>query len=133
MSRRWANASACRLQVSMSCTGLPVYVQVVSPPLGWSRSSSFHVVWSPCADARGPSAVCEAVDVSSHITLHFSHITDYVCDLCPLPGPDVALAVLVCDVEHTYFHFANYTVFVWHTVTRGTNVVAIRQSGSTSI
>ena len=119
MSRRWANASACRLQVSLSCTGLPVYVQVVSPPLGWSRSSSFHVVGSPCGrgDARGPSVVCEAVDVSSPITLHFSHITAvYVCDLCPLPGPDVALSFLVCDVEHTYFHFANYTVFVWHTV-----------------
>ena len=71
--------------------------------------------------------------MSSPITLHFSHITDYVYDLCHLPGPDVALSVLACDVEHTSFHFANHTVFVWHTVTRVSNVDAIRQIGSTSI
>ena len=26
-------------------------------------------------------------------------------DLCPLVYPDVALSILVCDVEHTSFHF----------------------------
>ena len=67
-------------------------------------------------DARGPSVVCESVDVSSPVTLHFSHITDYVYEFFPLPDPDVALSVLVCDVEHTSFHFANSTVFVGHTV-----------------
>ena len=25
--------------------------------------------------------------------------------LCPLPDPDVGLSILVCDVEHTSFHF----------------------------
>ena len=32
---------------------------------------------------------------------HFSHIADF----CRLPDPDVGLSILVCDVEHTYFHF----------------------------
>ena len=41
--------------------------------------------------------------MSCPTTLHFSHITDYVYDFYPLPDPDVALSVLVCDVEHTYF------------------------------
>ena len=38
---------------------------------------------------------------------HFicSHIADYVYDFCPLPDPDVGPSVLVCDVEHTSFHF----------------------------
>ena len=26
-------------------------------------------------------------------------------ETCPLPDPDVGLSVLVCDVEHTSFHF----------------------------
>ena len=37
--------------------------------------------------------------------LHFSHIADYIYDIYPLPDPDVDLSVLVCDVEHTSFHF----------------------------
>ena len=32
----------------------PVFVQVVSPPLGWSPLTSFLVIWSPSSDARGP-------------------------------------------------------------------------------
>ena len=36
---------------------------------------------------------------------HFSHIADYIYDLCLLPDPDVGLSILVCDVEHTSFHF----------------------------
>ena len=36
---------------------------------------------------------------------HFSHSVDYIYDLCPLPDPDVGLSILVCDVEHTSFHF----------------------------
>ena len=35
----------------------PVFVQVVSPPLGWSPLSSFLVTWSPSGDMRGPSVV----------------------------------------------------------------------------
>ena len=41
----------------------PVFVQVVSPPLGWSPLTSFLVIWSPSGDARGPSVVFEAVDM----------------------------------------------------------------------
>ena len=36
---------------------------------------------------------------------HCSHIADYIYDFCLLPDPDVGLSVLVCDVEHTSFHF----------------------------
>ena len=36
---------------------------------------------------------------------HFSRIADYIYDFCLLPDPDVGLSVLVCDVEHTSFHF----------------------------
>ena len=36
---------------------------------------------------------------------HFSHIADYIYDFCLLPDPDFGLSILVCDVEHTSFHF----------------------------
>ena len=36
---------------------------------------------------------------------HFSQIADYVYDFCLLLDPDVGLSILVCDVEHTSFHF----------------------------
>ena len=40
------------------------FVQVVSPPLGWSPLSSFLVIfWSPSGDARGPSVIFEAVNM----------------------------------------------------------------------
>ena len=50
------------------CCPLPyrvalVFVQVVSPPLGWSPLSFFPIIWSPSGDARGPSVVCEAVSI----------------------------------------------------------------------
>ena len=35
---------------------------------------------------------------------NYSDIADYIYDFCPLPDPDVGLAILVCDVEHTSFH-----------------------------
>ena len=39
--------------------------------------------------------------------LHFlkNGYADYICELCSLPGPDVGLSVLVCDLGHTSFHF----------------------------
>ena len=53
VSRDWAKASACLLQVSLAvlCCPLPdrvapVFVQVVSSPLGWSFLSSFLVMVS---------------------------------------------------------------------------------------
>ena len=83
----------------------PVFVQVVSPSLGWSPLSSFLVIWSPTGDTRGPSVVFEAVDMPCPGPFHFSYSVDYIYDLCPLPDPDVGLSVFVCDVEHTSFHF----------------------------
>ena len=83
----------------------PVFVQVVSPSLGWSPLSSFLVIWSPTGDTRGPSVVFEAVDMPCPGPFHFSYSVDYIYDFCPLPDPDVGLSVFVCDVEHTSFHF----------------------------
>ena len=51
----------------------PVFVQVVSPPRGWSPLSSFLVIWSPSGGTRGPSVVFEAVDMPSPGPFHFSH------------------------------------------------------------
>ena len=83
----------------------PVFVQVVSPPLGWSPLTSFLVIWSPSGDARGPSVVFEAVDMACPGPFHFSHSVDYIYEFCPLPNPDVGPSIFVCDVEHTSFHF----------------------------
>ena len=79
-----------------------------------SRSSLHHLVGLTCrlflsygvqlsGDTRGPSVVFEAVDMPSQD--HFSRIADYIYDFCLLSDPDVGLSVLVCDVEHTSFHF----------------------------
>ena len=54
----------------------PVFVQVVSPPLGWSPLSSFPVIWSPSGGTRGPSVVFEAVDMPCPGPFHFSHSVD---------------------------------------------------------
>ena len=43
--------------------GAPLFVQVVSPPLGWSPFLSFLVVWPPCGDTRCSSIVFDAIDV----------------------------------------------------------------------
>ena len=83
----------------------PVFVQVVSPPLGWSPLSSFLVIWSPSGDARGPSVVFEAVNMPCPGPFHFSHSVDYIYEVCPLSDPDVGPSIFVCDVEHTSFHF----------------------------
>ena len=73
--------------------------------LGWSPVSSFLVICSPSGDTRGPSVIFEAVDMPCSGTFHFCHIADYIYDFCPLPDPDVAISILVFDVEHTSFHF----------------------------
>ena len=83
----------------------PVFVQVVSPPLGWSPLSSFLVIWSPSGDARDPSVVFEAVNMPCPGPFHFSHSVDYIYEFCPLPDPDVGPSIFVCDVEHTSSHF----------------------------
>ena len=85
----------------------PVFVQVVSPPLGWSPSTSFLVIWSPSGDARGPSVVFEAVDMPCPGPFHFSHSVDYIYEFCPLPNQmlvllslyvmlSILLSILVC-------------------------------------
>ena len=81
----------------------PVFVQVVSPPLGWSPLTSFLVIWYPSGDARGPSVVFEAVDIPCPGPFHFSHSVDYIYEFCPLPNPDVGPSIFICDVEHTSF------------------------------
>ena len=43
----------------------PVFIQVVSPPIGWSPLSSFLVIWPRRGDTRGPSVVFEAADMPS--------------------------------------------------------------------
>ena len=71
----------------------PVFVQVVSPPLGWSPLSSFLAIWFPSGDTRGPSVVFEAVDMPCPGPFHFSHSVHYIYDFCPLPDPDVGTSV----------------------------------------
>ena len=85
----------------------PVFVQIVSPPLGRSPLSSFLVIWSPSGDARGPSVVFEAVNMPCPGPFHFSHSVDYIYAFCPLTDPDVGPSkfYIFFDVEHTYFHF----------------------------
>ena len=73
----------------------PVFVQVVSPQLGWSPLSSFLVIWSPSGDAQGPSVIFEAVDMPCPVPRTISFF----------PDPDVGPSICVCDVEHTSFHF----------------------------
>ena len=112
MSRGWAKASACRLQITLSCA---VLCHIVS--LQYLSRSSLHrlaglpyrlfvSLWSPSGDTRGPSVVFEAVDTPCPGPFHFSHSVDYIYDFCPLPDPDVGLSIFIklCDVEHTSFH-----------------------------
>ena len=111
MSRGWANASACCLQITLSCAFL-CHIE----PLQYLSRSSLHrlaglpcrlfiVIRSPSGDTRGPSVVFEAVDMPCPGPFHFSYIVDYIYDFCPLPDPDVGISIFVCDVEHTSFHF----------------------------
>ena len=56
----------------------PVFVQVVSPPLGWSPLSYRLVIWYPSGDTRGPSVVFEAVDIPCLGPFHYSHSVDFI-------------------------------------------------------
>ena len=44
----------------------PVFVQVVSPSLGWSPLSSFHVVWPPntCGNTKLEELNCQSFETS---------------------------------------------------------------------
>ena len=68
------------LSCPLSYRVAPVFVQVVSPPLGLSPLSSFLVIWSPSGDARGPSVVFEGVDIPCPEPFHLSHSVDYIYD-----------------------------------------------------
>ena len=75
----------------------PVFVQVVSPPLGLSPLSYVLVIWSPSGVRRRKSVIFEAVDMHCPGLLHVYHITDYIYDFCLLTDPNVGLSVLVCE------------------------------------
>ena len=111
MSRGWAKASACRLQITLSCA---VLCHIVSLQY-LSRSSLHRLAGFPCrlflsyglqvVTPRGPSVVFEAVNMPCPGPFHFSHSVDYIYEFCPLPDPDVGPSIFLCDVEHTSFHF----------------------------
>ena len=70
VSRGWAKASACRLQVSLSCA---VLCQIVLLQY-LSRLSLHRLAGLPCRlFLRGPSVVFEAVDMP----FHFSHLLTF--------------------------------------------------------
>ena len=111
MSCGWPKASACRLQTTLSCA---VLCHIVSLQY-LSRSSLHRLAGLPCHLflSYGLRVVTREVHRSSLRRLicpaqdHFIYLTvDYIYDFCPFPDPDVGLSVLVCDVEHTSFHFA---------------------------
>ena len=111
----------CDWTLDIINTVRPVFVQVVSSPLGWSPLSSFLVIWSPSGDARGPSVVFEAVDMPCSGPFHFSPSVDYIY-FCPVPDTDVGLSILVCDIEHTSFHFLG-DVYIVHDTFHNRNLV----------
>ena len=68
------------LSCPLSYRVAPVFVQIVSHPLGWSPLSSFLVIWCPSGDTRGPSVVFDGVDIPCPEPFHFSHSVDYIYD-----------------------------------------------------
>ena len=110
MSRGWAKASACRLQITLFCAFL---CHIVSLQY-LSRSSLHRLAGLPCRLflSYGLQVVTREVHRSSLRRLicpaqnHFIFLSvDYIYDFCPLPDPDVGLSIFVCDVDHTSFHF----------------------------
>ena len=107
MSRGWAKASSCRLQVTLSCA---VLCHIVSFKY-MSRSSLHLLAGVPCRLflSYGLQVVTREVHRSSLRRLicpaqdHFIFLTVlimYNYGLCPLPEPDVDLSIFVCGVEH---------------------------------
>ena len=113
VSRGWAKVSARCLQVSLSCA---VFCQIVSLRY-LSRSSLHRLAGLPCClflsyglqvvtrEIHQPPLRRLMCSSQHHILFITLHNADYAYDVCPLPDPDVGLSVLVCDVEHTSFHF----------------------------
>ena len=79
MSHGWAKGMSSLNEPVLCCPlpyrVAPVFVQVVSPSLGWSPLSSFLVIWSPSGDARGPPVVFEAVNMPCPGPFHVSHMS----------------------------------------------------------
>ena len=110
MSRGWAKASACHLQITLYCA---VLCHIVSLQyLSWSSlhrlaglscrrflSYGLQVVTREVHRLSLRRLICPAQD---HFFFHSVH---YIYDFCPLSEPDVGPSIFVCDVEHTYFHF----------------------------
>ena len=104
----WAKASACRLQVSLSCA---ILCQIVSLQY-LSRSSLRRLAGLPCRpflsyalqvatrDVHGSSAV----GVPCPGPFNCFYIDDYVYDLRPLSLTQMLLLLYVY-VEHDSFHF----------------------------
>ena len=111
MSRDWAKASACRLQINLSCA---VLCHIVS--LQYLSTSSLHrlaglpcrIFLSYCLQVVTREVhrlslrrlICTAQDHLIVLTVY-----NYIYEFFPLPDPDVGPSIFVCDVEHTSFHF----------------------------
>ena len=119
MSHHWAAvvscwcalASACRLQVSLSCA-----VVLPDPVATIFSSSSLHrLAGLPCGVllSYDLQVVIREVHRSSLWRLicpaqdHFIFFTLLIISMnfVPLPDPYIGLHIIVCDVEHTSFHF----------------------------
>ena len=119
MSHHWAAvvscwcalASACRLQVSLSCAVVlpdPVATILSSSslhrlaglPCGVFLSYGLHVVIREVHRSSLWRLICPAQDHFILFTLLIISMT-----FVPLPDTDIGLHIIVCDVEHTSFHF----------------------------
>ena len=112
VSRGWAKASACLLQVSLSCA---VLCHIVSLQY-LSRSPLRRLVGLPCRLflSRCLQVVAREVHRSSLRRLicpaqDFIFLTLLIISMTfVLSDPDVGLSVHVCDVEHTSWHFLSF-------------------------
>ena len=80
----------------------PVFVHVVSPPRGWSSfflSYGLQVMTREVHRLSLRRLICPAQDHFSFLSVH------YIYEFCPLTDPGVGPSILLCDVEHTSFHF----------------------------
>ena len=109
MSRGWAKAAACRLQITLSCAFL---CHIVSLQY-LSRSSLHRLAGLPCRLflSYGLEVVTREVHRSSLRRLicpaqdHFIFLTVLIISMTFVLSLTQMLVFLLCDVEHTSFHF----------------------------
>ena len=111
MSRGWAKASACRLQITLSCASLCHTVSLQYS----SRSSLHRLAGLPCRLflSYGLQVVTREVHRSSLRQLicpaqdHFIFLTGLIISMTFVLSLTQMLVfkIFVCDVEHTSFHF----------------------------